>query len=70
MGIEKERLKSKSKFSSNLQIAIWEALCLLFVHLYVERAKKVSFKIPNMNQTMPWMEQEEKKKSHDPERER
>lgn len=23
-----------------------------------------------MNQTMPWMEQEEKKKSHDPERER
>jgi hypothetical protein len=51
MGIEKERPKSKSKFSSNLQIAIWETLCLLFVHLYVgnqphTRAKKVSFKIP------------------------
>ena len=43
--IEKERPKSKSKFSSNLQIAIWETLCLLFVHL-CRREKKVSSKIP------------------------
>jgi hypothetical protein len=36
----------------------------------IQEQKRCPSKSQNMNQTMPWMKQEEKKKSHDPGRER